>query len=842
MSGSSSQPLRPLHPGWLVPMTLVAGLVATGPAAGVALHRYGYRKLARLLGPALGVLGLAFLAFAILWRTNWYWAALTLTGLHLVSGTTLFLGLRGPHRTYVQQYPPLPRDRGTYREILAGMVGGTVLGGLLGAAGMVGYLLLMDWLISTSFPVIFDDSYAASRVFSGGFFLALSGGIAGGFVGRFRPHISAEQVILYAWSLVWAHLTWVAAVEVLIAIPGFQAGAATGAGWQAVMAPLILGSFLIGTWWPVFLLFFMISPPTRRARLARAGLVVGINIAAGATLSISLGHTSDVFLALGRHFERTASPSQALRSYELGLRKQPNEQVASYLQYRVALLSHKLGQPQKAERGFRRVVAKYTANEALVKNANQFLENLSRGEGRKRVVLPGAETRTEYKSAYCAPNSLALAMGFWGAQVSAHTLGQRITGLSSGTYAVNQKWFAEQEGFRHEFLPLASLDDVKQAVNAGFPVLVYVPAHVFVIIGYDEGLETFVTYDVATQDVWVEYLQQDFIKAWKKQATTLVLVYPPDKENLIPAGLRERMHHLSDDYLHFQLHYFNAPTGSVSVPHLKRAAGKTGELFFPLTILYSDFPGLRKELDATYDPELIAARIDTYFSNDFDEGVHLWGQQHNKKWGSQDWALTYAFQYLIGQRRFDLVRKLANRIDEEGKLTDEALADVGIIELAQGELRAGLDRLERADESDRSLYAGLALAKLGDTQGAVRKLVATMARRSCGCTDPSNDGFFADSKSELALDQYGFPAMAVANEILAGTHDYGESLESLEEGWDTWLHRIPFDTGVALALSKLHARRLANLDPKKNAAEYERLERKLLLARARAERYDRARF
>jgi len=299
--------------------------------------------------------------------------------------------------------------------------------------------------------------------------------------------------------------------------------------------------------------------------------------------------------------------------------------------------------------------------------------------------------------------------------------------LSSGTYAVAQKWYAEQQGFRFEFLPLAGVADVKQAVDAGFPVLVYVPAHVFVIIGYDEALETFVTYDVATQDVWVEYLQQDFIKAWKRQATTLVLVYPPDKEERIPANLRQRMARLSDDYLHFQLHYFNAPAGEVSVAQLERAAGHNGELFFPVTILDADYPGLRPALDTKYDPNVVATRIETYFGNDFDEGIHLWGQYHSERRGSEDWALTYAFKYLIAHRRFDLAEKIASRIDEEGQLSDPALADMGMIDLGLGRLREGLDRLERADESGRALYAGLALEKLGDAQGAVRKLASAIS-------------------------------------------------------------------------------------------------------------------
>jgi tetratricopeptide (TPR) repeat protein len=708
-------------------MTIVAGLATTGPAAAVSLCRYGRRTLAWVLGPLLGVVGLSLLGLALMWRTEWYWAALLLSGLHVVSGTALFCLLRGFHRSFVETDSGEPQARGTYREILAGIAGGAVLGGLLGSASMVLYLLAMDWIGSTALPVIFDDTYAAVRVFSGSFVLTLSGGVAGGFVGRFRPRAGAGHVLFYGLGLIWAHLTWVMAVEGMIAVPGFQAGAATGTGWQAVMTPLVLGSLLIGTWWPILLLFFMDSPSSPRGKLLRALLVPGINLMAGATLSISLGYTSDVFLALGRHLERRAHTPQALRSYELGLSKQPNEMVASYLQYRVALLSHKLGRPAKAERGFRRVVAKYTANGELVKKASRFLDNLDRNRGAERKVLPGAETRTEYKSAYCAPNSLALVLGYWGAGVSARTIGERITGLSTGTHAVSQKWYAEGEGFRHEYLPLAGLEDVKRSIDAGFPVLVYVPAHVFVIIGYDEALETFVTYDVATQDVWVEYLQEDFIKAWKRQATTLVLVYPPGKERDLPEGIRARLRRLSDDYLHFQLHGFDAPADTVSGPHLWRAAGEAGELFFPVTMLFSDFPGLREAVSERYDPDRIAASIDAYFRDDFDEGIHLWGQQHDQRWGRPDWAFKYSLQYLIGQQRFDLVKELAERIDREGQLSDQALADVGLIDLARGRLREGLDRLERAAESDRSLYAGLALERLEDAQGANRKLVDAMS-------------------------------------------------------------------------------------------------------------------
>ncbi|NIO06965.1 MAG: hypothetical protein GTO40_02835, partial [Deltaproteobacteria bacterium] len=222
--------------------------------------------------------------------------------------------------------------------------------------------------------------------------------------------------------------------------------------------------------------------------------------------------------------------------------------------------------------------------------------------------------------------------------------------------------------------------------------------------------------------------QKDFIKAWKKQATTLVLAYPPEKETLIPENIRSRLIRLSDNYLHFQLHYFDAPTGSISVPHLFRAAGDTGEFFFPITILHADFPGLRKAISEKYDTERVIDSIEAYFGDDFDEGIHLWGQRHDERWAWPDWALKFSIEYLIGQERFDLVDQLITRVDDEGQVSEEMVADMGMIDLARGEFERGLDRLKRAGEAGHPLYTGLASLKMEDDQGAIRELVETVTR------------------------------------------------------------------------------------------------------------------
>ena len=717
----------PLAPGWLVLIALVAGLPAAGPLAGVALYRYGYRKMGWIVGCFTCLLGLLGFLFMILWNTEWYWAAISLTGFHLLSGTSLSLMLRRPHQRFREHHPYPSKKRGSYREIIVGMVGGAFISILLGVVFSVFYLLLIDRLFSTLMPVTFEDSFAEFKVFNCIVFFLLSGIIAGGLMGRFKPQITAGRMIFYGLALVWTYFTWLMAVESTIAIPGFQAGAATGGGWKAIITPFYSGNLLIGIWWSVFLLFFVISPSGISAKWARVLQVAGINLAAGITLSITFGYSADMYLSLGRYFERTALTEKALWYYEHGLKKKPKARVASYLQYRVALLNHRMGDREKAIHGFRRVVAKYTANKTLVKKANRFLDNLDRSPVRKRVVLPGVETRTEYKGGYCVPNSLALAMRYWGADVSARVIGARITGLGSGTFIVNQRWFAEQEGFRHDFLPMASLGEIKQCIDAGFPVLVYVPAHVFAIVGYDEGLETFVTYDVATQDVWVEYIQEDFIKAWKKQATTLVLAYPPEKVNLIPVNIRSRLKNLSDNYLHFQLHYFDAPAASISVPHLFKAADESGDFFFPITILYADFPGLRQMISEKYDTERIIHAIKAYFKENFDEGTHGAGQYHEARWARPDWAFEFSVQYLIGQKRFEVVEELVSQINEEGNVSEGILADVGLIDLARGNFAKGLDRLMMAEDAAEPFYVGLVNLEMGNKQSAARELVKAIS-------------------------------------------------------------------------------------------------------------------
>lgn len=722
-----------LGPGALALLTLVAGPMISGPAVGSVLIRLGRRRAGQLCALGMVVAGLAITLFLLLWPVKWFWSSLAMLAVHLGSAAVLYYSMR----TLQGRLPELYRtDFNAKRRqerpyILAGMIGGMVLCSFLGVAATILFLLGSDRMFATLMPVAFSDGQALTFFFIALFCLTTSGCIAGGYLGRHSLKITPLQSLLLAAILIWVSLTWLLALEIVIAVPGFQSGLSANTKWNAAWLPFTLGNLLIGLWWAPFLFSYVIRPDRFRDQFLRALQVPVIHLAAGLVLAIAIGYSGNIFHAAGRYLERQARIPAALWCYEQGLKKDLSAASASSMQYRVALLAHKLGDREQAMAGFRKVVAKYTFDEDLVERANRFLDNMARNNhGQRRVVLPGVEAHIAYKGSYCVPNSLALVMRFWGADIDARDIGRTITGLSRGTMIVDQAWYAEQQGFRHDFLPNASIDDIKASIDAGFPVMVYVPAHVFVIVGYDDILDTFVTYDVATNDVWVDYIQKDFIKSWKRQGSTLVLAYPAGQETRIPAGIRQRLLDLSDGYLHYHLHHTDSPESYASSTHLLEAAGKNETFFLPLTVLYNDFPGLRPLLYDRFSKDKVAGSIYDFYSSDFDEGIHLWGQYHDKDSADEDSVLEYSLAYLIGERQLPLAQELIETIEDQGQISDTTRKTVGMISMALGDFESGVYRLNESEEKDLDFYLALAELELDNSQAAVSALVRTVD----GCT------------------------------------------------------------------------------------------------------------
>lgn len=306
-------------------------------------------------------------------------------------------------------------------------------------------------------------------------------------------------------------------------------------------------------------------------------------------LGMATGSPVHYVLLLGRQYEKEGITQKTIPWYAKALQWSPTDRLKSYLQFRVALLHHKNGDSEEAEAAFVRVLVKYYHDADVLLKAHEFKDKLEAGgrDGARRVVIPGVEARTEYKAAYCVPNSLGLVLNFWGDNVGAKRIGAEITQLGSGSFITDEAFYAESRGFRHFVLSLRSLDDIKRLIDHNIPVLAFIPGHVLAVFGYDEVLQTVITYDVNTYDIWDEQRWEEFQDSWAQDFNTLGIVVPEEKVPLVQELLGEGIEEQNQAYLHYMIGLLKNDAGE-KVAHFDKA--RNHGLFFA-DWLYQYFVG-----------------------------------------------------------------------------------------------------------------------------------------------------------------------------------------------------------------------------------------------------------
>ena len=285
-------------------------------------------------------------------------------------------------------------------------------------------------------------------------------------------------------------------------------------------------------------------------------------------------------LLLGQRAEKIGLPENAIPWYSRALTWSQSEKLKSYLQFRVGLLYRKTGRLEDARDAFVRVLVRYPNDPELLADADDFKERLKAGAKTpgRRVVIPGMEARTEYKSAYCVPNSLGLVLNFFGDRSGAKRIGSEITQLDRGSLITDEVYFAESRGLRSFIAPLSTRQQMQRLIEAGIPVLAFIPGHVIAVFGYDDVLGTIVTYDVSTFDIWDDQRWQKFESDWSQTYNTMGVVAPDSLVPRIRAILGEGMEARSEAYLNYLMAAQFGTESSVRASRLKRAASGN---FFP---------------------------------------------------------------------------------------------------------------------------------------------------------------------------------------------------------------------------------------------------------------------
>jgi len=521
------------HPVFLLLLTLLLSAPGGAALCAVYMRRFGRLRAARGFA-ALAAALVPAIALAVRYiPAKWYYIALALAGFNLAAGS---LYLTAVWRGYTEMAAEIagsgsaPRYRAGAKRVIFGILTGAAAGYPVGFFFAMFYGKLSDSVLSTLLPVnpdIFSHEsflYVMSAAFIP--ICGAIGGISGGLVqdeglpAVFRPAaalVIASTILMFLWHLF---------VDVIL-FQSYGIAPKPGSGSALPEFVYLVSTLLFGVF-SVAGAFFLSASAGLCQWIGRTALAAFFGLMLAATAVVYTGIVSFDFLILGKVMERRGAIPAALEFYEKSLTLYPNHYSASYLQFRIGLLLHERGRDRKALEAFKNVVTKYTGNEDFVRHARLFIDRMKdrRDRGGGRVVIPGVSARTEYRSAYCAPNSMSLIFRHWKKDFSAKRIGTEITYTLFGTSSLDMLYFAEQNGFDYFVSRGAKVDYIRRLVRMNVPVLVFIPHHVFVVFGYDTTLDTLISYDVAEYDVWVEHPVEDFLKEWQQTGREMAVMFP----------------------------------------------------------------------------------------------------------------------------------------------------------------------------------------------------------------------------------------------------------------------------------------------------------------------------
>ncbi len=690
------------RPGYLLAVTILASGVAGGIVLFHNLVQAGREKLARrFCYPAVAV-SLAAVLIAVFLPLKWHLNALLFLAFNLAAAVTYSVVYRAHERVVPAEPAVSPAPGAAATQIFVGILGGVLIAVPIGGLFEYVYLKFFDAFLSTFLPV-----GSGRREIYGYFFNAIAqfaflGAVLGGIWARRARPVTVFDVVRAALGLGWTVFAYALPFTLFFSLPLFHVFGIVGElPYLGMVLSLIWLIYLAAG---AFSLIYLLNAGDLREAARRAAAVLTIAVSFNVSFAICGGILSYDFLNLGNYLEKKADVVLARKCYQRSLILRRSDYLSSYLQYRIALLYRKTGDNAKCAAALEKVITSYDKNLRLVETAQKMLARLKEAPpDARRVVIPGIESRTEYKTAYCVPNSLSLVLRYWKVRASAKEIGYSITGLEEGTYVADQVWYTRRLGLNHYLVPLAGIEEVRRYLDRKIPLLVFVPGHVFAVFGYDEALDTIVTYDVGTLDVWIDQPVEDFRKQWRQEFCVLGLVLPPEKEALLEPGERDRIRRLSRGYLQY-VFLPHVEEDREFVRRLKNCLAGAPELFFAFNYFYTYWPAEREYLVRNLDLEAEIAASAAFMEKDF----------------QGDFALANYGTVLLDQGRIEDLETLLQRKRSEYPLSGKLLSDLALVSFARGKYdQAATALLENKGAAGRPLLLAHAFAATGARAAAV---------------------------------------------------------------------------------------------------------------------------
>lgn len=657
-------------------LSIAGGLII----AAMNLGKTGNKKT----GSALLLIAIAFLALLSIgaWTISikWYYISLMFLGVNATGGIALMLYYFPAYKQWESGITNEKKGRGA-GAVIMGILTGLFLGIPLGAFFSMTFLILIEKLWGVSMPVNASSFDMELDIIYLAFLIQIAACSVGGILASRTLFMNSKDGLKIAFSIVISAALLFIPFNLLFKIPNFQLLGVTleyvvGENERIILT--LLTSVLI-----VFGAMYFYECDGIRNFTKNIFIVFAAGLLMNVSFSLYLGIMGYEYLLIGRSMEKSLRFDSALRFYEKGLASRSSDKIESYLQHRVGLLYHRTGDDEKALMSFRKVVTKRNANKEFVRDASLYIDRLENSKHNKRKVIPGVESKTEYKSAYCAPNSVSLILNFWNLSKTAREIGREISYLDYGTSAEDIYYFINNQNLNYYFIPFSSVKEIKNFIDMGVPVLAYIPHHVFAIFGYDDSLNTFVTYDVAKWDIWVDYPIEQFEEEWRKSIFLLGVVLPDDKKLSSMPIERSALSEKSNSYFNYALGQNTSLSYLERIRHLNYSKDFNPD-FFPAYFDLFDMLHDKERFKSDYDIDFIIKKAFEYIS-----------VNENKNPSMVDAFI----EFLVSNNRFDEALAIYNKIQYRDMLSEKTFYWIGLIYINAQDYDSAISMLERASSA-----------------------------------------------------------------------------------------------------------------------------------------------
>jgi hypothetical protein len=186
---------------------------------------------------------------------------------------------------------------------------------------------------------------------------------------------------------------------------------------------------------------------------------------------------------------------------------------------------------------FKKVIADYSENYDVYRKSSKYVKSYERHRRALKMnrKILSVRHRTFEQAASCFPNSLSVILSFYEEEpISTRKLSYAIKeGFSEGTFIWKAASFLDQNGYSLITTFWQNKNTIIKLLQADYPVLIYIPGHVYTLYGYDSRMEMFLTYDTAKLNRWDDNPFSEFQRAWMQGNFLMsVVVKKGDEERL----------------------------------------------------------------------------------------------------------------------------------------------------------------------------------------------------------------------------------------------------------------------------------------------------------------------